>query len=61
MTRSADLLVVGGGIAGLSTALAAAERHPRALVGNPLTRLLSDDLPGDSLTPFSSARFGIPQ
>lgn len=32
VTRSADLLVVGGGIAGLSTALAAAERHLRVLV-----------------------------
>ena len=34
VTRSVDLLVVGGGIAGLSTALAAAERQVRVLVVN---------------------------
>ena len=32
MIRSVDLLVVGGGIVGLSTALAASERHLRILV-----------------------------
>jgi glycine oxidase ThiO len=32
MTRTTDVLVVGGGIAGLCTALASAERHLRVLV-----------------------------
>ena len=32
MIRRADLLVIGGGIAGLSTALAAAERQLRVLI-----------------------------